>query len=479
MTWQRRYIVKYSVVCPEIQIVSSQEAINRKFRLDPSQYSVETEKILRCCKERRIALKSMKDIGCIEEIYLPNRFSRKYTQNKNDGVPMIGTSSMLNLKIPTTDRIYLNNMKDSEELFVKEGDILVSRSGTVGVTVLCGSSYEGFVASDHCFRLRIKKEFRGYIAAYLISRPGQALLAKNSHGKVIKELIDEDIINLPVMLFDKETLQELNYKMLDSAKMYDKARKLLNEVEYCLDNVIGYIKPKILSQVSKGIVGFTDLIQNRLDPHMYAAESLYPTKEIVKCNHKYLHECAYVSGVPRFKRHYLNENNDNGIGLYSSSDIVRAYLTPSKYISKKLNSKNIETCIVEENMILIPCSGTFGGILGRGVLASKILNGQAVSQHVLRVSQKNSDMNFYYVAAFLCSDNYGYPLITARRFGKDIPEISPESLKDIPIPDIDKGEQEKIGALFYEANRCQEQANSLEAEVISKIEMLFASVMYR
>ena len=56
---------------------------------------------------------------------------------------MIGTSSILDMKLPHDMRIFLNGMKHTKDLYVEDNNILISRSGTVGTNTLCGSSYEG------------------------------------------------------------------------------------------------------------------------------------------------------------------------------------------------------------------------------------------------------------------------------------------------------------------------------------------------
>lgn len=86
-------------------------------------------------------------------------------------------------------------------------------------------------------------------------------------------------------------------------------------------------------------------------------------------------------------------------------------------------------------------------------------------------------MDFFYVAAFLCSYKFGYPLITATRFGKDIPELDPEALKSIPIPNIPQELQARIGTMFKRACSLQEDANSLESTAILAIERLYESAV--
>ena len=471
MMWRRRFIVSYSKYDEQINIIASIDTMSRKMRLDPSQYNVETQRIIRNCKNHGIPLYKMAELDCIDEIYLPNRFSRNYTHNKKTGVPMIGTSSMLNLRLPDDDRIYITKIRNSEELFVRAGDILVSRSGTVGTSVLCGNSYTDYVASDHCFRLRVSENLRGYIAAYLQTKYGLALLVKDAHGKVIKELTDDNLRELPIMYFT-EYVEEINSQMIQASYLYDEARGIIRIIEEKLYEEFSGLIPKVTDD-NVNILSYTSLVINRIDPHMYNFYSNYIFREILKGEYRLLGDVAEVWGTARFKRHYLEKNNPNSVGLYSSSDIVRANLSPSKYISKKLNAKDLKKCKIDKNTVLIPCSGTYGGIMGHGMLAGGQMDGKAITQHVLRVGPKESDMDFYYLAAFLCSSEWGYHLITATRFGKDIPEIDPDVIKRIPIPFIDKKKQEEIGSLFKKSVELQEKANRLENTAIEKMEKLY------
>ncbi|CAH0435466.1 Conserved hypothetical protein [Clostridium neonatale] len=278
--------MSYSKLDNQINIVASIDTISRKLRIDPSQYNVETQKIIRNCKSHNIKIKKMINLDCIEGMYLPNRFSRAYTDNPKAGVPMLGTSSMLNMKLPTDTRIFINKIRNSEKLFIESGDILISRSGTIGTSVLCGDTFVGFVASDHCIRLRLKKEVRGYIAAYLRTRYGMALLVKDAHGKVIKELTEENIQELPVMYFE-DAVKKINDMMLNAVSKYDEARMLLDKVEERLDEELSSFLPKV-QKSNNNIVPFHRLLINRIDPHMYNFYSEYIFREILKGKHRFL-----------------------------------------------------------------------------------------------------------------------------------------------------------------------------------------------
>lgn len=98
-------------------------------------------------------------------------------------------------------------------------------------------------------------------------------------------------------------------------------------------------------------------------------------------------------------------------------------------------------------------------------MAGKSLSGKPISQHVLRIVKKDdSEIKFDFVAAYLCSFTFGYPLITATRFGKDIPELDPNAIREIPIPYIENRMQQEIGQAYRKAIELQERGNALETE---------------
>ena len=381
------------------------------------------------------------------------------------------------LRLPDNNRVYIEKLQDGNKLFIQPNDILILRSGTVGTSVLCGETFAGHIASDHCLRVRINDKYRGYIAAYLRTKYGFSLLEKDAHGKVIKELVEDNIYELPVLVFEN-IREQVNELMYESVKKYDEARKEIQKVENELLLVLANYVPKNV-EYDNHILSFNDLHINRLDPHMHDSYTNYIFRAMENSDSYYiLGDIADVWGTARFKRHYLNEDNENSVGLFSSSDIVRANLSPSKYISKTLNSKQLDKCVISTDTVLVPCSGAYGGVLGHGMLAGQLMNGKAITQHVLRIAaKKDSPAYFYYVAAFLCSDNFGYHLMASTRFGKDIPEIDPNVLKRIPIPRLETSAEKRIGDIFKRSSVLQEKANQLENTAISLIEQKYEKLI--
>jgi len=462
------------------QIVSSQEIELSNFRIDPSRYNEKANSIKRHLNQLPIKIKTIGTLDGFDEIYLPNRFSRVYLDSDSDGAPMLGTSTMFMIRLPI-NKIYLNSIKDNNSLWIKEGDILLSRSGTVGTSVLCGRSYKNFIASDDCFRVRLDKSIQGYVAAYLISEIGQTLLIKDAHGKVIKHLKDYDIFNLEIPLIDSKDLNEINSIMLKAAEKVDFARDNLLESERLLTDYFN-IQQENDSEISKPwlsksrltfIESSNQLIVNRLDPHSCDPSYFKIRSKLSKLPHKLLGNISNIWIPGRFKRFKTEEGY--GIPLFSAANIMRAKLKPSAYISEIRNSRNIKQCKVTKDTILIPCSGTFGGILGRAVKANAILDKKSITQHVLRIKITDSDFDPDYVLALLGSLTMGYPLITSTRFGKDVPELDSDIIGKIPIPILDEKIQKQFSTPVLKAYNAIDEANLLEEKALS---LLYTTLKY-
>ncbi|MDR3604597.1 MAG: hypothetical protein P4L38_08190 [Syntrophaceae bacterium] len=169
-----------------------------------------------------------------------------------------------------------------------------------------------------------------------------------------------------------------------------------------------------------------------------------------------------MQGVPRFKRIHAEEGH--GTPLFSSADVMRTRFIPSALLSPKRNAREINICRVDEGTILVPCSGTYGGILGRAVRVGKYLHEKAITQHVVRVKVTDKRFNVDYVTGILSSLHVGYPMITAFRYGKDVPEIDPRDIATMPIPLLDKKDQERFACLIQQGWAAIDDANYIQDE---------------
>lgn len=101
------------------------------------------------------------------------------------------------IKASKQQQIYMNMLK------VKEGDILISRSGTIGkVTYATGRLAEDFLISDDLVRVRVKDtKLRAYLLAYFMSKTALNLMLLDEYGSVQQHLqprhIQQMIVPIP------------------------------------------------------------------------------------------------------------------------------------------------------------------------------------------------------------------------------------------------------------------------------------------
>lgn len=90
-----------------------------------------------------------------------------------------------------------------EQLKIEEGDILISRSGTIGkVTYATKDLAENYLISDDLVRIRVKDpELRAYLLAYFTSQTALSLMLLDEYGSVQQYLqprhIQEMLIPVP------------------------------------------------------------------------------------------------------------------------------------------------------------------------------------------------------------------------------------------------------------------------------------------
>ncbi len=150
-------------------------------------------------------------------IFYPTRFKRSYVDAGTDSIPFYGGSQISQL-IPTSDKFLSRTAKNIDDLIVREGWILVTRSGTTGIVSSVPRAWDGIAMSEHVIRIVpngiVSPE---YIETYLRSSVGQSLLAAGIFGSVIDEITPEHIASIPIpLLGDSQQARVITKLMCDA-----------------------------------------------------------------------------------------------------------------------------------------------------------------------------------------------------------------------------------------------------------------------
>lgn len=135
-----------------------------------------------------------------DSIYHAPRFARVYV-DQSFGKRFIQCSQLPLFRM--YDIRYLSESANKHAITncsVKEGDLLITRSGTIGRLGYITSSMEGWVASDDFIRLRPDQSRldSGYLYAFLGTRYGQHQLTTKMFGGVVDHINEEHVASVRI-----------------------------------------------------------------------------------------------------------------------------------------------------------------------------------------------------------------------------------------------------------------------------------------
>lgn len=165
-------------------------------------------------------------LSSISEVFHPMLFGKKQLKGlETKGNPLYKSSSMMKMKPETDFWLSLKKTDVYSKLQVKEGWVLISRTGTVGNVVRINASMNNVFIDDHMIRVKPKQEYSGLVYIYLKSFYGQKLIEFQKYGSV-QEVINSEYIEripIPLRLFEKDVLDELNKNVASASSNIDKS----------------------------------------------------------------------------------------------------------------------------------------------------------------------------------------------------------------------------------------------------------------
>lgn len=407
--------------------------------------------------------------GPVEKAYYGGRLKRHYVDETEPGaVGFLGSSEMLDCK-PEPVKFMLNYVKTAD-VRVKQGVVLISRSGTIGNVTYVGNTLSKFFVSEHAIRIECK-DFPGYVYAFLKTKIGKLIVCSTQYGAVIQEIEPEHLATVPIPDAPTMLKKKIHDLIVRSYELRDESNDLIDQATALL---IGELKLPDIDAFDVGLykkAAPVDTFSVRLSEMSGRLDASYHVPivdAIIEHLKRYAEEVTTV-GDPRisrevilpgrFKRVYVDE----GYGRVLIGGKQLSELDPSskKYLSTAKHDKMLKKLEVHEGTTLITRSGTIGKI----AIVPKHWEHYIPSDHIIRVIPANKDIAGY-LNIFLASD-YGKVLITRFTYGSVVDEIDDNHVRQIAIPLLKNHTvQKKINDLALEANEKRYQAYLLEQEAL-------------
>lgn len=411
------------------------------------------------------------DDGLVKEAFYGNRKKRNYVSRTVIGSQgFIGSSEMLDIN-PRPVKFLIKS--ESSQFSVKEGCILLSRSGTIGNVTFVNKTLSKLLVSEHAIRIE-PIAFGGYIYSYLKTTIGKTLIKANTFGAVIDEIEPEHLKNIIIPDAPESIKQDIHDLIITSFNLRDQSNDLIENAEKMLYQElqlppIEELKPTYFDK-TVDLRNYTTRLSSldlRLDcsyhvPLIHLVEKVMTkySKEIVTIDD--ISKNIILAGV--FKRIYVDKNN--GIPFLGGRDITQLNPQVEKYLSKTKHDNRIKQELeVFENYILISDRGTIGKVQ----IVPKHWERWAVSQNIIKVIPINNDIAGY-LYCFLNSD-YGQVLIKKEIYGSVIDMIDNNSVSKIKVPLLkNELKQQEINNMVLQANDLRYQAYLKEQEAIKMMD---------
>lgn len=150
----------------------------------------------------------------LSDIIIESKYGASISADYHEtGIPFLRGLNLDENKI-NDEIVYLHESVKSEigKAFVNEGDILITRSGTVGVTAVVDKKHDGFAFGSFMIKLVVDKEKWNpyYISAFINSFWGEWQVERQKNGAVQQNINLQEIgrIMIPTLDLDKQRIFE-------------------------------------------------------------------------------------------------------------------------------------------------------------------------------------------------------------------------------------------------------------------------------
>lgn len=401
-----------------------------------------------------------------------NKFARVWQPNRLKGIlvsPTYGTPFLAATQVfdcrPTPRKwLAIEKIGDSAALFVKPGNILVTRSGAVGRTTVATDAIKGVLISDDLLRIEPKDSKQwGWIYAFLRSSHAKAMMGSVQYGHIIKHLEPSHLDALPVPEVDHAIAEAFQHQVQRLLNFRNMTHSEQNEAEKLFLETIGPISTNAVE------TGFTvkasSILRKRrrfeanyhtpypnavLDAFQKVGTSIQPLSEVTE----------KVWWMSRFKRFY----GEAGIPYLSADELFTVNPVEGKRILVDPDD-NHQSYFVQSGWIVMACSGQVYGLNGAASLMTDHHKGIFFSHDLIRIIPNRAEIRPGYLLTALTHPELGRPLLIRNAYGTSIPHLDPGDVADFPVVRLPKEVESRIADLAEAAVEHRAEADALERSI--------------
>ena len=285
------------------------------------------------------------------------------------GIPFLRILNLKNDGIDVSDVVYLSEDQKDEigKAVVHEGDLLISRSGSVGIVVVVPKEAKNFAFGSFmikfCLNEKINKQF---IAAWLNSEASRKMIEREKIGAIQGNITIETIKNFDIPIPPLSVQNEV-VKKIQEAYEQKKAKeaeilKILASIDDFVLGELGIVMPE--GGAKQVFQIWSDEIQTRLDPSYFRPifKMLDKIFSTTKYNVKTLKNLStkITSGATPLSGGDAYTDQDSGIPFVRSGNINpdnEIDFNSLLYVKSEIHNKKLKSSQLKKGDLMIAIVG--------------------------------------------------------------------------------------------------------------------------
>ena len=393
------------------------------------------------------------------------------------GKPYLSATQVFDVRPISRRFLSVGKISEPKLLEVSDGQMLTTRSGSVGRTTLASSAHLGHIVSDDLLRIDPRDaSWRGWIYAYLRAPTTREMMKAAQYGHIIKHLETHHMDALPIVHVSDEQRDAFAARVDEVLDRRTRAHALTLEAERLFEQAFGAFEVRDFGE--EGFAAKASELfgaRRRLDAWHHNPSAKAIADHLGKAAQSWatVEDLGFDVWLPtRFKRVAASE----GLDLLDSSDLFE--VNPD--ITKRIADQNFGDPFgarVKAGWLLLSRSGQIYGLNGSAMVAGTCHEGKVVSDHIIRIAPNSAKCRVSYLLMAMTHPTLGRPRVKALPYGSSIPEIEVFDVQRFMVPRLSNAAENEIADRVEEAARLRDAADTLESEVASEADEVISNFL--